>query len=83
MSNRILVVEDPGRIARVLRDRLAGSGYTVIEAGDGECGVAKVRSKNGPEQLQQSLAKKVPIRSPRRRGQAGLAGFGDPAFSRS
>ena len=44
MSKRILVVEDQDDLRGVLRDLLTGSGYTVIEAGDGEAGVAKARS---------------------------------------
>jgi CheY-like chemotaxis protein len=41
MSKRILVVEDQEDLRGVLRDLLTGSGCTVIEAGDGEAGVAK------------------------------------------
>ena len=44
MSKRILVVEDQEDLRGVLRDLLTGSGYTVIEAGDGEAGVANARS---------------------------------------
>jgi two-component system, cell cycle response regulator DivK len=44
MSKRILVVEDQEDLRGVLRDLLTGSGYTVIEAGDGEAGVAKAKS---------------------------------------
>ena len=44
MSKRILVVEDQEDLRGVLRDLLAGSGYAVIEAGDGEAGVAKAKS---------------------------------------
>lgn len=44
MSKRILVVEDQEDLRGVLRDLLIGSGYTVIEAGDGEAGVAKAKS---------------------------------------
>ena len=44
MSKRILVVEDQEDLRGVLRDLLAGSGYTVIEAADGEAGVAKAKS---------------------------------------
>ena len=35
MSKRILVVDDQEDLRGVLRDLLAGSGYTVIEAADG------------------------------------------------
>jgi two-component system cell cycle response regulator DivK len=44
MSKRILVVEDQEDLRGVLRDLLSGSGYTVIEAGNGETGVAKAKS---------------------------------------
>ena len=44
MSKRILVVEDQEDLRGVLRDLLTGSGYTVIEARDGEAGVAKAKS---------------------------------------
>ena len=44
MSKRILVVEDQEDLRGVLRDLLTGSGYTVIEAGDGEAGVVKAKS---------------------------------------
>jgi two-component system, cell cycle response regulator DivK len=44
MSKRILVVEDQEDLRGVLRDLLTGSGYTVIEAADGEAGVAKAES---------------------------------------
>jgi two-component system cell cycle response regulator DivK len=44
MSIRILVVEDQEDLRGVLRDLLTGSGYAVIEAGDGEAGVAKAKS---------------------------------------
>jgi two-component system cell cycle response regulator DivK len=44
MSKRILVVDDQEDLRGVLRDLLIGSGYTVIEAADGEAGVAKANS---------------------------------------
>jgi two-component system cell cycle response regulator DivK len=44
MSKRNLVVEDQEDLRGVLRDLLTGSGFTVIEAGDGEAGVAKAKS---------------------------------------
>ena len=44
MSKRILVVDDQEDLRGVLRDLLIGSGYTVIEAADGETGVAKAKS---------------------------------------
>src|SRR5262245_29912116 len=44
MSKRILVVEDQEDLRGVLRDLLTGSGYTVLEARDGEAGVAKANS---------------------------------------
>jgi len=46
MSKRILVVDDQEDLRGVLRDLLTGSGYTVIEAADGEAGVAKARSEH-------------------------------------
>jgi two-component system cell cycle response regulator DivK len=45
VSKRILVVEDQEDLRGVLRDLLTGSGYAVIEAGDGEAGVAKAKSE--------------------------------------
>src|SRR5262245_49302339 len=44
MSKRILVVDDQEDLRGVLRDLLSGSGYSVLEAGDGEAGVAKAKS---------------------------------------
>jgi two-component system, cell cycle response regulator DivK len=44
MSKRILVVEDQDDLRGVLRDLLTGSGYVVIEAADGEAGIAKAKS---------------------------------------
>jgi two-component system, cell cycle response regulator DivK len=41
MSKRILVVEDQ----EDLRGLLSGSGYTVLEAADGQAGVAKALSE--------------------------------------
>jgi CheY-like chemotaxis protein len=41
MSKRILVVDDQEDLRGELRDLLIGSGHTVIEAADGETGVAK------------------------------------------
>ena len=45
MSKRILVVEDQEDLRGILRDLLTGTGYTVIEAADGEAGVAKAESE--------------------------------------
>ena len=45
MTKRILIVEDQEDLRGVLRDLLAGSGYTVIEAANGEGGVAQARSE--------------------------------------
>jgi len=45
MNKRILVVEDQEDLRGVLRDLLAGSGYAVIEAADGQAGVAKAKSE--------------------------------------
>jgi two-component system cell cycle response regulator DivK len=44
MSKRILVVDDQEDLRGVLHDLLTGSGYAVIEAADGEAGVAKAKS---------------------------------------
>jgi PleD family two-component response regulator len=44
MSKRMLVVEDQEDLPGVLSDLLTGSGFTVIEAGDGEVGVAEAKS---------------------------------------
>jgi two-component system, cell cycle response regulator DivK len=45
MSKRILVVEDQEDLRGILCDLLSGTGYTVIEAADGEAGVAKAASE--------------------------------------
>jgi two-component system, cell cycle response regulator DivK len=45
MTKRILVVEDQEDLRGVLRDLLTGSGYEVIEAADGQAGVAKAKSE--------------------------------------
>lgn len=44
MTKRILVVEDQEDLRDVLRTLLVGSGYEMLEAADGEAGVAKARS---------------------------------------
>ena len=41
---RILVVEDQEDLRGILRDLLTGSGYEMLEAGDGEAGVAKAKA---------------------------------------
>jgi two-component system cell cycle response regulator DivK len=45
MTKRILIVEDQEDLRGVLRDLLQGSGYAVIEAADGQDGVAKATSE--------------------------------------
>ena len=45
MSKRILVVEDQEDLRAILRDLLVGSGYEVIEAVDGQAGVASAQSE--------------------------------------
>ena len=45
MSKRILIVEDQEDLRGVLRDLLSGSGYTVVEAADGQAGVTKAKSE--------------------------------------
>ena len=44
MSKRILVVDDQEDLRGVLRNLLIGSGNTVIEAANGEAGVARAKS---------------------------------------
>jgi two-component system, cell cycle response regulator DivK len=44
VTKRILVVEDQEDLRDVLRTLLVGSGYEMLEAADGEAGVAKARS---------------------------------------
>ena len=43
MSRRILVVEDQEDNRQILRDLLGSVGYEMIEAGDGEAGVAAAK----------------------------------------
>jgi len=45
MSKLILIVEDQEDLRGVLRDLLSGSGYAVVEAADGQDGVAKAKSE--------------------------------------
>ena len=44
MTKRILVVEDQEELRDVLRTLLVGSGYEMLEAADGQAGVAKAQS---------------------------------------
>src|SRR5262245_11215136 len=44
MTKRILVVEDQEDLRGVLRDLLTGSGYAVLEAADGQAGIATTKS---------------------------------------
>jgi len=44
MTKRILVVEDQDDLRGVLRDLFTSSGYDVVEAADGETGVAMAKS---------------------------------------
>ena len=48
MSKRILVVEDQEDNRQILRDLLASAGYELIEAEDGEEGVAAARRSTSP-----------------------------------
>jgi two-component system cell cycle response regulator DivK len=45
MTKRILVVEDQEDLRGVLRVLLTGSGYEMIEAADGQAGVAKAKAE--------------------------------------
>jgi two-component system cell cycle response regulator DivK len=45
MSKRILIVEDQEDLRGVLQTLLAGSGYEVAEAADGQAGVAHAKSE--------------------------------------
>jgi len=44
MTKRILVVEDQEDLRGVLRDLLTGSGYAVLEAPDGQSGIATAKA---------------------------------------
>ena len=46
MSKRVLVVEDQEDLRGMLRDLLAGSDYSVIEAADGAAGIAMAKSEH-------------------------------------
>ena len=48
MSKRILVVEDQEDNRQILRDLLTSAGYEMIEAVDGEEGVAHGRASSSP-----------------------------------
>ena len=45
-GKRILVIEDQEDLRGVRRDLLTGSGYAVLEAADGEAGVASAKSEH-------------------------------------
>ena len=45
MSKRILVVEDQEDNRQILRDLLGSVGYEMLEAGDGEAGVAAAKAQ--------------------------------------
>ena len=45
MTKRILVIEDQEDLRGVLRTLLTGSGYEMLEAADGEAGVATAKSE--------------------------------------
>ena len=45
MTKRILVVEDQADLRGILRDLLTGSGYEMLEAADGQAGVAKAKAE--------------------------------------
>jgi two-component system, cell cycle response regulator DivK len=44
-GKRILIVEDQEDLRGVLRDLLTGSGYAVLEASDGQSGIATAKSE--------------------------------------
>ena len=46
MSQRILVIEDQPDNRTILRDLLTAAGFTVLEAEDGEAGVAKALAEH-------------------------------------
>jgi len=46
VSKRVLVVEDQEDLGSMLRDLLAGSDYSVIEAADGAAGIAMAKSEH-------------------------------------
>jgi two-component system cell cycle response regulator DivK len=45
MTKRILVVEDQADLRGILRDLLTGSGYEMLEAADGQAGVAQAKAE--------------------------------------
>ena len=45
MTKRILVVEDQEDLRGILSDLLAGSGYEMLEAADGQAGVDKAKTE--------------------------------------
>jgi len=45
MSKRVLVVEDQEDNRQILRDLLGSAGYEMIEAGDGETGIAAAKNE--------------------------------------
>lgn len=45
MSRRVLVIEDQEDNRQILRDLLSSVGYDMIEAGDGEAGVAMAKKE--------------------------------------
>ena len=46
MSAVVLIVEDNARNLKLVRDVLGHAGYTTLEAGDGEAGVALARERH-------------------------------------
>src|SRR4051794_22816926 len=45
MTKRILVVEDQSDLRGILRDLLTGSGYAMLEAENGQAGIAKAQAE--------------------------------------
>ena len=56
MSKRILIVEDQEDLRGVLRDLLSGSGYTVVEAADGQGSCTGWLSASGVRRAKRSAA---------------------------
>jgi two-component system chemotaxis response regulator CheY len=69
---RILVVDDEENIRKVLRMTLTKAGYDVVEAEDGEKGIAAIRSGDNPLLLDTIICD---IRMPKVNGVEAIAYF--------